>query len=121
MSKVAQDVERPAVEPLSDVLDENHPKRIKQEEEVENVKDEAENVKSHVCIVPAVKPKSERCIICRQYIEEVSFYIGHPTNAVEEYIALTDEKLSLFTGDEDCSNQHDDRPTHKVSYSKICN
>lgn len=122
MSKVTEDVEVPVVEPR--VLDENAPKRIKQEEsedvkKEDSVKEETANVKSHECVVSSANSKSERCIICRQYIEEVAFYNGHPNNAVEEYIALTDEKLSLFTGDEVCINQHDERPTHKVSIIKI--
>lgn len=59
--------------------------------------------------------KSERCNICRQYTEDILLYNGHPNNSVEEYIALTDEKLMLFTGDEEELHQQDERPTNKVN------
>lgn len=57
--------------------------------------------------------KQERCKICRQYIDELLIYNGHPNNAVDEFIALTDEKLMLFNGDEEIDKQ-DERPTNKV-------
>jgi DNA (cytosine-5)-methyltransferase 1 len=34
---------------------------------------------------------------------------------VEEFVTLTSEKLSLFTGDEDDINQYDERPQHKIT------
>lgn len=58
--------------------------------------------------------KPERCQICRQYVSEVLSYNGHPNNSVDEYVALTDEKLMLFTGDETHINKQDERPIHKV-------
>lgn len=60
------------------------------------------------------EPNSERCSICGQYITEVSLYNGHPNDSVDEYIALTNEKLMLFTGEESDINDLDLRPTHKV-------
>jgi hypothetical protein len=34
---------------------------------------------------------------------------------VEEFIMLTDPKLSLFTGDEEEINEADERPQHKLT------
>lgn len=61
------------------------------------------------------QPKLERCPICRQYITEALLYNGHPNNSLDEYVALTDKKLMLFTGDESTVNDLDFRPTHKVT------
>lgn len=62
--------------------------------------------------------KQERCKICRQYIDELLIYNGHPNNAVDEFIALTDEKLMLFNGDEEIDKQ-DERPTNKITYFSV--
>lgn len=62
-------------------------------------------------ILKSVKIKSERCKNCKQYMDRLLFYKGHPNNSNEEFIALTDEKLSSFVGDSDM------RPTHKVEFS----
>ena len=34
---------------------------------------------------------------------------------VEEFVALTDPKLSIFTGDEEQMDSYDERPTHKIT------
>lgn len=62
------------------------------------------------------KIKSERCNICKQYLDsnDLKIYNGHPNGAVEEFIALTDPKLMLFTGDETDIDDHDARPQNKV-------
>lgn len=67
-------------------------------------------------VIDVKKPvaKTERCGICKQYLDEVHFYNGHPNNAVDESVALTDDKLMLFTGDEEMIEQHDTRPINKV-------
>ncbi|XP_044757853.1 DNA (cytosine-5)-methyltransferase PliMCI-like [Coccinella septempunctata] len=70
---------------------------------------------SKVALPPKVKP--ERCSICRQFSDDITLYNGHPNNSVEEYIALTNDKLSLFTGEE--SHEQDCRPTHKVTHFNI--
>ncbi|XP_039753119.1 DNA (cytosine-5)-methyltransferase PliMCI-like isoform X2 [Pararge aegeria] len=46
-------------------------------------------------------PDLEKCKICRQYLNnsDIIYYQGHPQNAVEEFIALTNEKLVLASGD----------------------
>ncbi|XP_017781710.1 PREDICTED: DNA (cytosine-5)-methyltransferase PliMCI-like [Nicrophorus vespilloides] len=65
------------------------------------------------------KPKSEKCVNCMQFIDEVVLYEGHPNNSVEEYVALTNEKLLLFTGNETHMDQHDERPTNKITHFNI--
>ncbi|XP_045773016.1 DNA (cytosine-5)-methyltransferase PliMCI-like [Maniola jurtina] len=44
----------------------------------------------------------EKCTICRQYLNnsDIIYYQGHPQDAVEEFIALTNEKLILASGDD---------------------
>ncbi|KAK5639618.1 hypothetical protein RI129_012110 [Pyrocoelia pectoralis] len=63
--------------------------------------------------------KSERCTICRQYLDEVALYNGHPNNSTEEFISLTDPRLMLFTGNETDINEIDVHPIHKVTYFSI--
>lgn len=43
---------------------------------------------------------TEQCDICGQYLNnsDIIYYQGHPQNAVEEFIALTNEKLLLASG-----------------------
>lgn len=43
---------------------------------------------------------NEQCLICGQFLNnsDIIFYQGHPQNAVEEFIALTNEKLVLSAG-----------------------
>ena len=45
-------------------------------------------------------PDNEKCNICGQFLNnsDIIYYQGHPQNAVEEYIALTNEKLVLASG-----------------------
>lgn len=42
----------------------------------------------------------ERCYLCNKNLNdpELKMFYGHPQNAVEEYIALTDENLVLASG-----------------------
>ena len=52
---------------------------------------------------PVVKSfKIERCSDCHQILDdkELRMFPGDPGEAVEEFVALTDPRLSLFTGDE---------------------
>ncbi|KAL3272241.1 hypothetical protein HHI36_022724 [Cryptolaemus montrouzieri] len=94
------------------ILDESVSKRVK----LANVsnKDESNN---RVDI--KAKTKQERCNICRQFVDNIILYDGHPNNSSEEYIALTSEKLSLFTGEESYVDEQDNRPTHKITYFNI--
>ncbi|XP_028173545.1 DNA (cytosine-5)-methyltransferase PliMCI-like isoform X2 [Ostrinia furnacalis] len=45
---------------------------------------------------------TEKCTICGQFLNnsDIIYYQGHPQDAVEEFIALTNEKLVLASGDE---------------------
>lgn len=47
-------------------------------------------------------PDTEKCHICGQFLNnsDIIYYQGHPQDAVEEYIALTNEKLVLASGDD---------------------
>ncbi|XP_066253971.1 DNA (cytosine-5)-methyltransferase PliMCI-like [Euwallacea similis] len=65
------------------------------------------------------KPKSQRCSVCKQLLESVLLYNGHPNNSCEEFVALTDEKLSVFTGKEEQFTDQDDFPTHKITHFSV--
>lgn len=45
-------------------------------------------------------PDVEKCDICGQFLNnsDIIYYQGHPQDAVEEFIALTNEKLVLASG-----------------------
>lgn len=58
--------------------------------------------------------KTERCVKCKQFVDSVLLYNGHPNNSCEEFIALTNEKLSLYTGKEETFEETSELPTHKV-------
>ncbi|XP_061383762.1 DNA (cytosine-5)-methyltransferase 1-like [Danaus plexippus] len=47
-------------------------------------------------------PDMEKCDICGQFLNnsDIIYYQGHPQDSVEEFIALTNEKLVLASGDE---------------------
>ncbi|XP_023289399.1 DNA (cytosine-5)-methyltransferase 1 [Orussus abietinus] len=63
----------------------------------------------------------EKCELCRQKLVdgEIALYPGHPNGAVEEYIALTDPRLSLFTGEEAAIAEGDERPQNKLTYFSV--
>lgn len=58
--------------------------------------------------------------MCRQQLNspDLLVYHGHPEEAVDEFIALTNPQLSLFTGDEDFIHEDDERPQHKLTAFK---
>ncbi|CAH0715662.1 unnamed protein product, partial [Brenthis ino] len=47
-------------------------------------------------------PDLEKCDICGQFLNnsDILFYQGHPQDAIEEFIALTNEKLVLASGED---------------------
>lgn len=57
----------------------------------------------------------EKCQFCKENFQNIKFYSGHLNKSSEEFIALTDEKLSLFTGDEQSIHEGDELPCHKVT------
>ncbi|XP_018573692.1 DNA (cytosine-5)-methyltransferase 1 [Anoplophora glabripennis] len=78
------------------------------------------NVKEEIKIdSPNLKLKPEKCIRCKQFLDSAPVYNGHPNNSNEEFIALTDEKLSLYTGKEENINENDEFPTHKITYFSV--
>ncbi|KXJ20320.1 DNA (cytosine-5)-methyltransferase PliMCI [Exaiptasia diaphana] len=58
-----------------------------------------------------------RCNECRQLLNnsELRMFSGDGEDAVEEFIALVDPKLSLFTGEEEQFGSYDDKPQHKLT------
>lgn len=74
--------------------------------------DVANGIKKEI-LIQCPKVKAERCSACKQYVDTAIYYNGHPNNSVEEFIALTDERLSLFTGEENIT-EGDEFPTHKA-------
>ncbi|XP_064649332.1 DNA (cytosine-5)-methyltransferase PliMCI-like isoform X1 [Lineus longissimus] len=67
--------------------------------------------------VKMVKDVPIKCNQCRQLLDDpdLKLFPGDSEEAVEEFVTLTSEKLSLFTGDEDDINQFDERPQHKIT------
>lgn len=57
-----------------------------------------------------------KCEYCRQKLNEIKFYPGHPNGAVDEEIALIDPKLCLFNGTESFIHESDQRPQNKLTY-----
>ena len=68
-----------------------------------------------VCQRPA--NVQQKCEYCLQKLTsaDLKIYPGHPNGAVEELIALTDPKLSLFTGEEANVYEGDERPQNKIT------
>lgn len=73
------------------------------EEEIQN--EEVNNEKSEIMFVKDNEstsnlPDLEKCDICGQFLNnsDIIYYQGHPQDAVEEFIALTNEKLVLASG-----------------------
>ncbi|XP_069697598.1 DNA (cytosine-5)-methyltransferase 1-like isoform X2 [Periplaneta americana] len=64
---------------------------------------------------------TSKCQICRQNLNDpnLRLYQGHPDQAVEEFVALTDPKLSLFTGEEEVIHEQDQRPQNKITYFSV--
>lgn len=67
--------------------------------------------------------KEPICEICRQKLQDKDLkeYAGHPNDAVDEYNAVIDEKLSLFNGEEEDVIQHDWRAINKITFFKYNN
>lgn len=74
--------------------------KLNQNENTNNVfkKIEIEDINSNN--VKANIPDNEQCDICGQFVydSDIIYYQGHPQDAVEEFIALTNEKLVLSAG-----------------------
>lgn len=99
---------------------ENYNPQINQEQVEENGKkrrkmkhDKSSSLNSRV---KKARPVIKKCEVCKQKLDEIILYQGHPNGAVEEAVALTDPKLCIFTGDEDYINEIDARPHNKLTY-----
>ena len=88
---------------------------ISEEEDAKTTK----NCDEAKLVVPKVEEKMSmvRCKECRQLLNdpELKLFPGDSEDAVEEFIALTDSRLSLFTGNEEEINEADERPQHKIT------
>jgi hypothetical protein len=60
------------------------------------------------------------CEVCKQKLDDkyLKIYNGHPHNAVDEYIALIDKKLNLFSEYEKNMVQKDLKATNKITLFK---
>jgi len=100
---------------------ENHNPETNQEEVKENSekRTKTENNKKTFDLKAQDKRASdavERCQHCKQKLEDIKLYQGHPNGAIEEQIALTDPKLCLFIGDESFIDESDERPQNKITH-----
>ncbi|KAJ8922234.1 hypothetical protein NQ315_004171 [Exocentrus adspersus] len=78
------------------------------------------NVKEEIKLdSPNLKSKSERCIRCKQFLDLAPLYNGHPNNSSEEFIALVDEKLSLYSGKEENILETNEFPIHKITHFSV--
>ncbi|KAK7085821.1 DNA (cytosine-5)-methyltransferase 1, partial [Halocaridina rubra] len=93
----------------------------RQKMDVDEVKEETSidkaNSKSFEKFAKNVVATIQRCDICHQHLgsPDLLLYSGHPDEAVEEFVALVDPKLSLFTGEEVDVHEMDERPQQKVT------
>ncbi|PIK50643.1 DNA (cytosine-5)-methytransferase 1 [Apostichopus japonicus] len=104
-------------------------KKIKVDEDVSEKKEDDENspskrmLREKPVVAAAVNEKQPppRCKECRQLLDdsELQLFCGDPENAVEEYIALTDPKLSLLTGDEEEAMSYDERLQFKITHFSV--
>ncbi|XP_052224566.1 DNA (cytosine-5)-methyltransferase 1-like isoform X2 [Dreissena polymorpha] len=92
--------------------------RIEEEEE-ENKREM--RPKSEDSTSASVQKIPTKCQQCKQLLNDPDLrtFAGPPEDAVEEYVALTDPKLSLFTGEEDNIDSYDERPQHKLTQFSV--
>lgn len=89
-------------------------KRLKLDSKYEETIKEKKSVKKKS---NAHSGKVDSCSICLQRLSDtdLQLYQGHPSEAVEEFIALTDAKLNLFTGEEKKLDEADSFPLNKIT------
>nr|XP_033324473.1 DNA (cytosine-5)-methyltransferase PliMCI-like [Megalopta genalis] len=90
-------------------LEENIEKKVKIECDISGVKIQTKKVNTIF----------EKCEYCRQKLNDVRFYPGHPNGAVDEFVALTDSKLCLFSGDESFIHESDEHPQNKLTHFSV--
>merc|ERR1719370_853945 len=64
-------------------------------------------------VVAVEKPRSRECSTCRQLVEQAPQYLGHPNEAVEEFVGIVDKRLSLF--EDDMGGYDDALPQYKLT------
>ncbi|KOC65410.1 DNA (cytosine-5)-methyltransferase 1 [Habropoda laboriosa] len=109
LTKNEEDKENHNSEANQTSADEHLAKKIKVEESIIPLKDEIKKAN----VFP------NKCEYCRQKLNEIKFYPGHPNGAVDEDIALTDPKLCLFNGDESFIHESDEHPQNKITYFSV--
>ncbi|XP_067015919.1 DNA (cytosine-5)-methyltransferase 1-like [Acropora muricata] len=62
-----------------------------------------------------------KCKECKQLLNspDLSLFPGDSNDAVEEFVALTDPRLSLFSGEEEQCDSYSDTPQHKITNFSI--
>jgi len=62
-----------------------------------------------------------KCKECKQLLDspDLRLFLGDSDDAVEEFVALTDPRLSLFSGEEEQFDSYNDRPQHKITNFSI--
>ncbi|XP_067140282.1 DNA (cytosine-5)-methyltransferase 1-like [Centruroides vittatus] len=96
-----------------------------EETEFQNKKQKITNNENEIVSKKIIENKQPpiKCKDCRQLLDDpdLKMFSGDPENAVEEFIMLTDPKLSIFTGNEAESNLDDisERPQHKVTHFSV--
>ncbi|KAK7495817.1 hypothetical protein BaRGS_00013037, partial [Batillaria attramentaria] len=96
-------------------------KRIKLDAGDGNDASVADSKVTDIDVKPASPKIQRRCTECKQSLDDpdLPVFPGDPHEAVEEFIALTDPKLSLFTGEEEMVESYDDRPQHKLTHFSV--
>ncbi|XP_014605619.1 PREDICTED: DNA (cytosine-5)-methyltransferase PliMCI-like [Polistes canadensis] len=84
-------------------------------------KDSNHNISEEKPVIKKVVDTPQKCEYCRQklIVDEIKLYQGHPNGAVEEFVALTDSRLSLFTGEEATIHESDERPQNKLTHFSV--
>nr|CAH7742222.1 unnamed protein product [Callosobruchus chinensis] len=97
------------IEKTDNIIEENPAKKLKPADFVEKLNNN----------LVTTKTLPERCDRCKQYSDQILYYNGHLNDSSEEYVALTHEKLSLFTGKEEVIDELDEIPTHKITHFSV--
>ncbi|XP_061936653.1 DNA (cytosine-5)-methyltransferase PliMCI-like isoform X1 [Apis cerana] len=101
---------------------ENHDPKTDEEYLDEHIEKKAKLTDINILPTPQIKNINmfhNKCEYCRQKLNEIKFYLGHPNGAVDEEIALIDPKLCLFNGTESFIHESDQRPQNKLTYFSV--
>ncbi|PBC27578.1 DNA (cytosine-5)-methyltransferase PliMCI [Apis cerana cerana] len=101
---------------------ENHDPKTDEEYLDEHIEKKAKLTDINILPTPQIKNINmfhNKCEYCRQKLNEIKFYPGHPNGAVDEEIALIDPKLCLFNGTESFIHESDQRPQNKLTYFSV--